>query len=356
MKRRNSSPAGLLLFLLLNAVIWWTGTGNAFEPFRAKTVMNLNLRKSPGLEGGIMSTIRKGQTVLVRNRQKDWFQVVVDGETYGLRGWMHGKFLVRIPAEKATKKPGQMSPLEEMGLGLEPGKKEEVLLEGQPAQNLLGQKVGSVGKRLDADKRPAASRKAPPSVKKVADGPPRITVSKIEKEIKPASSKQTPAVKEEADIPPMIVPAVERGAKTVPLEPTSALKKAVDDPAGMMVSKLEKEAKPASSKQTPAVKDEADIPPTKTAIRDRRGFARGDMPGDEWTLTRAPNASHFREEQAENQGLSLLLRLAVRLFTVLLSCLAILFSYRAMKLARISHKATEQFQSDLLIRKQRNPG
>jgi len=89
-----------LLFLLLCAGLNWTGPGHAFEAWNGEVTTNANLRKSPGLEGNIFAGLRKGDRVLIIDRHEDWYQIAIETDSYGYKGWVFGKYLKRLEREE----------------------------------------------------------------------------------------------------------------------------------------------------------------------------------------------------------------------------------------------------------------
>jgi len=108
-----------LLFLLLCAGLNWTGPGHAFEAWNGEVTTNANLRKSPGLEGNIFAGLRKGDRVLIIDRHEDWYQIAIETDSYGYKGWVFGKYLKRLEREEEglslekEKRPGPLVPSQE---------------------------------------------------------------------------------------------------------------------------------------------------------------------------------------------------------------------------------------------------
>ena len=99
MKNRADQMKTLIFSLLLCLVICWTGTGYAVESWPGKVTAEVNLRRTPGLDGKIFAFLIKGEEVLVREKQDDWYKIIVERETYGYIGWVYGKFVKKAPNE-----------------------------------------------------------------------------------------------------------------------------------------------------------------------------------------------------------------------------------------------------------------
>ena len=102
MKNRADQLKTLIFSLLSCLVICWTGTGHAVESWPGKVTAEVNLRRTPGLDGKIFAFLKKGEEVLVREKQDDWYKIIVERETYGYIGWVYGKFVKKAPNEEAT--------------------------------------------------------------------------------------------------------------------------------------------------------------------------------------------------------------------------------------------------------------
>jgi len=99
----------LLIFLIVSTVICWAETGHSFEPWNGKTIANVNLRISPGLDGKIITGIEKGKIGLIKDKNGDWYQIFIEYDTYGYKGWIYGKYLIRVNNEEKR----TLYPLEE---------------------------------------------------------------------------------------------------------------------------------------------------------------------------------------------------------------------------------------------------
>jgi hypothetical protein len=105
MKNRADQLRTLMLSFLASLVICWTGTGHAVESWDGEVTAEVNLRRIPGLDGKIFASLEKGDKVLVRDVHDDWYNVIVERETYGYIGWVYGKFVKKIDNEQAAVAP-----------------------------------------------------------------------------------------------------------------------------------------------------------------------------------------------------------------------------------------------------------
>lgn len=86
-------------FLFLLMFIGLPGNVYPFETYNALVTANINLRSSPGLNSKIITGINGGEKVLVKEQSGDWYQIVIEKENYGFKGWVYGQFLNKIQFE-----------------------------------------------------------------------------------------------------------------------------------------------------------------------------------------------------------------------------------------------------------------
>jgi len=98
MKTRNIDPQKSIFVLFVGIFICWAAAGNAFGQWGAKATARVNLRKSPGSTGVILSIIPQGHKVRIMEKKGLWCKVEVEGEIHG-RGWVYGKYLEEILPE-----------------------------------------------------------------------------------------------------------------------------------------------------------------------------------------------------------------------------------------------------------------
>lgn len=91
----------LILILVILMIICLTNTVFALDPGQGEIISRVNLRQAPGLQGKVITGIQRGTMVIVKDRQGDWYRVIVSGETYGYEGWIYGKYL-RLLSEAAN--------------------------------------------------------------------------------------------------------------------------------------------------------------------------------------------------------------------------------------------------------------
>jgi len=73
----------------------------AFGQPNGEITINVNLRQTPSLNGVIITGLKKNERVVIEDNQEDWYQVVVERETYGFNGWVYGKYIKKDKVEEA---------------------------------------------------------------------------------------------------------------------------------------------------------------------------------------------------------------------------------------------------------------
>lgn len=94
--RAVSPKKKLFICISVCLVICWAQIGHAFEPWNGVTTANVNLRKSPGLQGTIITGIEKGKEGLIKDQAGDWCRIMLAYDTYGYNGWIYGKYLKKV--------------------------------------------------------------------------------------------------------------------------------------------------------------------------------------------------------------------------------------------------------------------
>ncbi len=98
MKTRYIDPRKSILVLLVGTFICWAAVVNATEQWDAKATARVNLRKNPNSKGIILSIVPQGFKVRILEKKGLWCRVEVEGEIHG-RGWVYGKYLEEIVPE-----------------------------------------------------------------------------------------------------------------------------------------------------------------------------------------------------------------------------------------------------------------
>jgi len=300
MSKRGGVMTKVLFFVILFTGICWTEAGDAFEPWEGKAITGLNVRRFPGPGSQVMAWLNKGQKVTITDKKKEWYKILFrrEGRRYA-QGWVHGRYIKGLSAEKES----SSSALAKVRAGIA----EEELQERMPSD--------------------ASAGKDP-----LPNG--------IEKELNKAPT-------------PVATHVVKEQARMAPHEGLLSGKKDVKEPLPEKAIAVKEQTRAASRTKSPAPKTEVSTtpPPAITPVVSKRVDtpARTSVPVVQESLKQEPPVSHDRKGLNDTQVLKELGKLALRLLSVLLSCLAILFSYKAIKLAKISYSTAMQLQRNLQV-------
>jgi len=128
MKTRYIDPPKSIFILLVGALICWAAVGNSSEQWDAKATARVNLRRNPGSNGVILSIIPQGHKVRIIEKKGLWCKVDVEGEIHG-RGWVYGKYLEEIIPEV----PEADSAVPTVKVEIAAGKQEQGVHPAEPA-------------------------------------------------------------------------------------------------------------------------------------------------------------------------------------------------------------------------------
>mgnify|MGYP000060395617 CR=1 FL=1 len=125
MKIRHVGPQKSIRILAVGILICWAVAGKASEQWDARASARVNLRTNPSLNGVILSIVPKGHKVRIMEKQGLWCKVNLEGEIHG-KGWVHSEYLEEIlpkaPATGSAAKTVRVEiPSGEQKQGLHPG-------------------------------------------------------------------------------------------------------------------------------------------------------------------------------------------------------------------------------------------
>ena len=99
MKIRYIGPQKSILILAVVIVICWAVAGNASEQWDAKASVRVNLRKNPSSNAVILSIVPKAHKLRIMEKKGVWCKVDVEGEIHG-RGWVYDEYIEEILPKK----------------------------------------------------------------------------------------------------------------------------------------------------------------------------------------------------------------------------------------------------------------
>ncbi len=93
---------GSLLFFIFCVAVCFPRLSFSFEVFKGEVIANLKLRRSPNLEGQIITVLNKGESVVVKEKKGEWLMVAMETEEYGCRGWVYSEYVKTGPLQKGN--------------------------------------------------------------------------------------------------------------------------------------------------------------------------------------------------------------------------------------------------------------
>ena len=278
-----------VIFLTVTAALLWTPvSARAFSPWTGQIVANINLRTAPGLHGQVITGIDRGAMVEVRARQGDWYQIERQTDTFGYVGWVYAKYVVADPSA------GQAVP------------------RSQPAETRpLSAPAAAPETRQDSASPVLAAPGPPPEAIQPPMDPlraaPRLTagtgtVSQAAPAKSPDTALSSPSPREITGGQPPPTPS----PSTVPMAVADRLP-ATQIPVACTMAQL-----PAAVEPIMAFDPESSAP---------------ESPPAETATMMAPAAAPYAGPRA-------LVGLALRLTTVIFSCMALILAFRAFRIAR----------------------
>ena len=279
----------------------------------------MNVRKSPGLDSQAIGWLEKGQRITINGTKKLWYKIIfeIEGKRYR-EGWVFRRYIQRVSPEKTA----MSSALEKVRAG--------IAEEGMPEKEI---KKASISAEIRV-------------VKDQESMAPQGSLSSDKKVVRDTLSEKINAVREQTRATSRTKPVVKEALSASPA------------PAAILVVKEQTHAAPQAKPPAPKMAVVATPPPAIIPMISKRVDTplRASGPVVQKPLTQEPRVSHPQKSLSDPKGFKELAKLALRLLSVVLSCLAILFSYKAIKLSKISYNAAMQIQRNLKAWQQREDG
>jgi len=331
MSKRGGVMTKALFLISLFTGICWAEAGDAFETWEGKAITALNVRRSPGSGSQAIGWLNKGQKIIIIDKKIQWYKIVfkVEGKRY-TEGWVNSRYIQRISTEKVE----ISSALAEVRAGIAV----EELQEKIPLDSSAGKdrSPNGIEKELNKGPTPAATH----VVKEQTRMAPQEGFLSGKKDAREPLPEKTDAVKNQTR-------AASRTKSPVPKTEVSTT------PAPATTPVVREQTHAASLTQSHALKTEVSTtpPPAITPVVSKRvdTLVRTIVPVVQKPLKQELPVSHDRKGLIDTQESKEWGKLALRLLSVLLSCIAILFSYKAIKLAKISYGTAMQLQRNLQI-------
>jgi len=102
----------LSIFTLLYLFICWPVTGICLDLLNGEVTANVKLKRTPDLEGKVITVLDKGDRVVIQEKDGEWFRVALETEEYGYRGWVYGGYVKQLPPQDQVSPvtPGEIIP------------------------------------------------------------------------------------------------------------------------------------------------------------------------------------------------------------------------------------------------------
>lgn len=332
MLRKVTLLAGSLIFFSIWLGMYCAGVSDAYEQWKGRATAKLNVRKIPVGNGAIITQIEKGQEVTIRDKREEWYKIAIEEETYGFMGWVHGKYIKKIPIEYV----GTSAAIKEIRDTLLPeeSKTEDILLV-QPIKPPLIKKTEKDEKPGFVPHKDTPAQNGATQLVKQKGMPSQGKVDRVAEQAEDPSRKREFVDKKEAR--------------------TSSGKK--NSESGLLAYELPpKKAAPESGRlYTPPLKE----PPKVTDGVHREPLGKGAVFGKGSNIAPVKEvygAGGFEKKvflETEKKGANdskskpvsgVLVGVVIKLLAAVLSCFAIIFAFRARQLAIISYDSTMKLQ------------
>jgi hypothetical protein len=366
-------------------LLCWVFGASAAEKWDAKTTARVNLRRNPSSNGVILSIVPKGYRVRIIEKQGLWSKIDVEGDIHG-KGWVYAEYL----AEIWSKVPEAETNLQTAAVEMSSEEPIERIHSSNPPpsvqtsdekQTLVLTTSPDKVSRNDVSAQPSMIEEIPPGedgsevpsrLKIPAVGKPPQTASaqasleirtedEKEKPIDPIKSEKVPTTgskrhlstqnelqdlqPQSTAVPPMEKPIVGKAVHVAPVQPPQT--DINSHPPGVI-----KTASSGIPNQGNSIVRHADIPVAKQeAVTAAQSLSpelkEKDVPHtpavEESAMQRITVSKKRRGSTANHESMGLV-ELALKLASLILTGLVVLFLHRANRIAASHYEALMQFK------------
>ncbi len=360
------------LVLALGMFLCWVFSASAAEKWDAKATARVNLRRNPSSNGVILSIVPKGYRVRILEKQGLWCKIDVEGHIHG-KGWVYAEYLEEIlskvpEAETNLQAAPVEMPLGERLEGIHPAELPPSVRTPDEKQTLLHTPLPEKALWADVRESPSMHEESPSGRDKsgtlsrvkilTAGESPHTAPAQASPEVRIEDEKEEPlgATKNGLQnmqpksnaVSRMENPVIGDAIHVAPVQPQQSgikshppemIKKAFSEipiqggsnsrHTGFTVEKKE----PATTGQRQPLEVKERAMPNTSAV--------------EATAKQRMEVSNKRKGPTANQKSMGLVELALKLTSIALTGLVILFIHRANKIAASHYKALTQFQNRL---------
>jgi hypothetical protein len=387
MRIKYVGSQNFILVLVLWLLLSWVFGASAAEKWNAKTTARVNLRRNPSSNGVILSIVPKGHSVRIMERQGLWCKIDVEGDIHG-RGWVFADYLeeilTKVPAAEANsqtaavelpseKRIERIHPANLLPSARTPAEKQTPLHTPPPEETSRDHvrvqpsiddefssgrdKSGSLSRmKIPADGEPLDTRPVPGSheVRAEDEKEKPFTESQPEKFPLTGNKHHLWTQNEWQDMQPKSTagsplesPIIGKPIYVTPVQP---LQCGIESHPSGVIRKAFSEV----PVQGDSIARPADLPievkePATTAQRkplEVKERAVPNTPAVEETAKHGMAVSYKRRAMVNKESMGLV-ELVLKLISIALTALVILFLHRANKIATNRYKALIQFQNRL---------
>jgi hypothetical protein len=328
-----------ILVLTAGIFIGWALAGKAAEQWNAKTSARVNLRRNPSLNGVILSTVPKGYNLRIIEKKKLWYKVDVEGEIHG-KGWVYAEYVEEIFSKKAASESGMQT----------------VMVELESEENEQGiNPLDLPAKAMPEGKKENILNTPPP---KKIPGAGEMAQSSIRSEFQSGEDKRNElrdAKNESNALSQAETPMAGKSVYIPPAQPTSSgfqqdalgiSEKSFSGAIELGNASLHQKSLPGREKKPSGVVQETRPRISEKAMIDLRALAAS------VERSAIPLERKRPINRRESMGL---FEITIKFLAIALSCLVLLFLYRARKKTSNHYDSLLQFQHNPNTREHREP-
>jgi uncharacterized protein YraI len=373
------------LALAIGLLLCWVFGASAAEKWDAKTTARVNLRRNPSSNGVILSIVPKGYRVRIMEKQGLWHKVDVEGDIHG-KGWVYAEYLEDVLSKVSEAESNLQKAVVEMPSGepierIHPSNPPPGVQTPEENQTHLHTTPPDKASRNDVMQPPSMSEKIPLGGDK-SEGLSRLKIPTASEPLKTALAQASPEIRTEDEeekplgtlkseknpmtgsqqhpssqnefqdmqlesttVSPMQSPIVGKAIHVAPVQPPQA--GINSHPPGVI-----KTASSGIPIQGNSIARPTDLPVDKKEpvvaeplqpfeVKER---AVPNRPAVEETAKQGMAVSKERKKPTANQESMGLVELVLKLMSIALTALVVLYLHRANKIAASHYEALMQIQ------------
>jgi hypothetical protein len=378
--------------ILLVVAIWLFLCGvlgaSAAEKWDAKTTARVNLRRNPSSNGVILSIVPKGYRVRIMEKQGLWSKIDVEGDIHG-KGWVYAEYLEEILPKVAETETNLQTAVVEMPSGepkerIHPSNPPPGVQHPDEKQTSLHTRPPEKASRNDVSTQPSMNEEIPPGGDK-SGGLYRLKIPTAGEALQTASAQASPEIRtdDEKEKPlgtiksdKVPVTGSQQHLSTQnelqDMQPKSTAEAPMESPIvgkAIHVSRVQPPQAGINSLPPGVIKTaSSEIPnqgnsivrPTDLPVDKKEPVTAGQSISLELKKRAVPKRPEIEESAMQGMAASKkrkgptakqesmgLVELVLKLMSIVLTALVVLYLHRANKIAASHHEALLQFQNSL---------